>query len=51
MQKLSGDVVFSHNDLYYNNVLITQGGVQFIDYEYSFYNYLGYDIANYFSES
>lgn len=46
-------LVFSHNDLLANNVLIKQpsGEYVFIDYEYASYNYAIFDIANYFNES
>ena len=46
-------VVFSHNDLHSQNILVldkTQK-IVLIDYEYSSYNYRGYDIANFFNES
>jgi len=46
-------VVFSHNDLHSANVLslLKDQRLLLIDYEYSDYNYRGYDIANVFSES
>lgn len=46
-------VVFSHNDLLANNVLICEPGneIKFIDFEYSGYNFRTYDIGNYFAES
>jgi len=45
-------LVFSHNDLLANNILIKNSNNKyvFIDYEYSTYNYPIYDIANYFNE-
>ena len=45
-------MVFSHNDLLANNILIKNSNNKyvFIDYEYSTYNYPIYDIANYFNE-
>jgi ethanolamine kinase len=52
--ELGGDIVFSHNDLLCNNILIENGSAEkiwFIDYEYAKYNVRGYDIANYFVES
>jgi len=46
-------VVFSHNDLHAQNVLVLKKNQKLllIDYEYSNYNYRGYDIANFFNES
>jgi choline/ethanolamine kinase len=46
-------LIFSHNDLLANNVLIANdtGKYIFIDYEYSTYNYAIFDIANYFNEN
>ena len=46
-------VVFSHNDLHGANVLLLNktNRLVLIDYEYSAYNYRGYDIANLFNES
>lgn len=45
-------LIFSHNDLLANNILIKNSNNKyiFIDYEYSTYNYAIYDIANYFNE-
>ncbi|CAD8158434.1 unnamed protein product [Paramecium pentaurelia] len=48
------DIVFSHNDLLANNILLIPPNfdkVVFIDFEYSSYNFRGFDIANYFNES
>jgi len=46
-------VVFSHNDLHSQNILLLNktNKLVLIDYEYSAYNYRGYDIANLFNES
>ncbi|KAJ2863076.1 hypothetical protein GGI22_002046 [Coemansia erecta] len=43
-------VVFSHNDLLYDNILQLEGSdeIVLIDYEFSGYNYRGFDIANHF---
>ncbi|KAJ2401144.1 hypothetical protein GGI23_001590 [Coemansia sp. RSA 2559] len=43
-------IVFSHNDLLYNNILRLEGSgeIVLIDYEFSGYNYRGFDIANHF---
>jgi len=53
LPKKEKSVVFSHNDLHSQNILLldkTQKLV-LIDYEYSGYNYRGYDIANFFNEA
>ena len=46
-------VVFSHNDLHAGNVLRVPKTEKFflIDFEYSDYNYRGYDLANLFNET
>ncbi|KAJ1796947.1 hypothetical protein LPJ59_003443 [Coemansia sp. RSA 2399] len=43
-------IVFAHNDLSYSNILRLEGSdeIMLIDYEFSGYNYRGFDIANYF---
>ncbi|KAJ1782600.1 hypothetical protein LPJ59_006770, partial [Coemansia sp. RSA 2399] len=43
-------VVFAHNDLLYNNILQLEssGEIVLVDYEFSGYNYRGFDIANHF---
>jgi len=53
LPKNAESVVFSHNDLHSANVLalIKNQRLLLIDYEYSDYNYRGYDIANVFNES
>ncbi|XP_071501255.1 ethanolamine kinase 1-like [Diadema antillarum] len=50
--KLDSPVVFSHNDLLLGNIIYnkTKASVCFIDYEYSMYNYLAFDIGNHFCE-
>jgi choline/ethanolamine kinase len=52
LRKNKNEVVFSHNDLHLLNILLLDGTqqVKLIDYEYSAYNYRGYDIANFFNE-
>jgi len=51
---LSSPVVFCHNDLHEGNMLYNKNGVDteitLIDFDYSSYNYRGYDIANHFCE-
>jgi len=46
-------VVFSHNDLHALNILVLdkKEQIKLVDYEYSCYNYRGYDIANFLNES
>ncbi|KAJ2868144.1 hypothetical protein GGI22_000895 [Coemansia erecta] len=43
-------IVFAHNDLLYSNFLQLEGSdeIVLIDYEFSGYNYRGFDIANHF---
>jgi len=50
--KKEESVAFSHNDLHSGNVLqlTKDGSFILIDFEYSDYNYRGFDIANYFNE-
>jgi ethanolamine kinase len=43
-------IVFTHNDLLLANIVIDDGKVSFIDYEYGDYNYHECDIANHFDE-
>lgn len=46
--------VLSHNDLHYGNIMINKYdalNIKLIDYEYSCFNYIGFDIANFFLES
>mmetsp|Transcript_49560 Transcript_49560/g.91414 ORF Transcript_49560/g.91414 Transcript_49560/m.91414 type:complete len:375 (-) Transcript_49560:49-1173(-) len=44
------DVVFSHVDGQENNILETQSGLRFIDFEYSGMDYQAFDLASYFVE-
>lgn len=49
------DVVFSHNDLIANNIMIISDSkdcndVQFIDFEYGSMNYRAFDFGNHFAE-
>nr|XP_012788833.1 unnamed protein product [Sorex araneus] len=59
LSKLGSPVVLCHNDLLCKNIIyngkqaslcLVKCDVQFIDYEYSGYNYLAYDIGNHFNE-
>lgn len=44
-------IVFTHGDLSHSNVLITEEQeLRFIDFDYSYYTYRGYDLGRYFSE-
>jgi len=53
LPKGKNSVVFSHNDLHALNILMLEKSEKLIliDYEYSTYNYRGYDIANFFNEA
>lgn len=49
----SSPVVFAHNDLLCGNILVSldeSRTVSFVDFEYSAYNYRGFDVGNYFCE-
>ena len=53
--KLDPPVVFSHNDINTGNILVKEESecsdpVVLIDYEFSSYNYRGFDLANHFNE-
>ena len=47
---LLGNVVFAHNDLLSGNILLKDGKVKLIDFEYASFNIAAYDIANHFCE-
>ncbi|AFZ80815.1 choline/ethanolamine kinase, putative [Theileria equi strain WA] len=49
-QSFSNKVMFCHNDLHIKNIIATYHGLRLIDFEYSGFNYVGYDIANFFAE-
>jgi len=53
LPKKPESVCFSHNDIHSQNILVLDNTNKLlvIDYEYSCYNYRGYDIANLFNES
>ncbi|RXN01712.1 Choline kinase alpha [Acipenser ruthenus] len=57
LESTPSPVVFCHNDCQEGNVLLLQGRenldkqkLMFIDFEYSSYNYRGFDIGNHFCE-
>ncbi|XP_004862227.1 ethanolamine kinase 2 isoform X2 [Heterocephalus glaber] len=52
LSQLNSPVVFCHNDLLCKNIIYdsAKGHVQFIDYEYTGYNYQAFDIGNHFNE-
>lgn len=43
-------ICFCHNDLQSLNIIQHNNDIRFIDFEYSSYNYRGFDIGNYFNE-
>ncbi|BAM40386.1 choline/ethanolamine kinase [Theileria orientalis strain Shintoku] len=48
---VANSVLFCHNDLFYKNILQFQQGTFLIDFDYSGYNYVGWDIANFIYRS
>ncbi|CRG95539.1 choline kinase, putative [Plasmodium gallinaceum] len=48
---IANHIVFCHNDLQENNIINTNKCLRLIDFEYSGYNYLSNDIANFFNET
>ncbi|KAG9287051.1 hypothetical protein G9A89_023015 [Geosiphon pyriformis] len=53
LEKVRSPIVFCHNDLLPLNIIFNKSEekISFIDYEYEYYNYRGYDIATFFSVS
>lgn len=52
--KVPSPVVFCHNDLLCGNILLSLGdgkSVSLVDFEYSSFNYRGFDIGNFFCEA
>ncbi|KAJ2546549.1 hypothetical protein EV175_005555 [Coemansia sp. RSA 1933] len=51
-REVHSPLVFTHNDLQYGNILRLQnmGKIEIVDFEFSGYNYRGFDIANHFCE-
>ena len=48
------DIVFSHNDIQENNIMVWNSDktkFTLIDFEYSALNYRGFDIASYITET
>ncbi|XP_074128055.1 choline/ethanolamine kinase isoform X2 [Sminthopsis crassicaudata] len=53
LDSTSSPVVFCHNDIQEGNILLLsdkEPGLMLIDFEYSSYNYRGFDIGNHFCE-
>ncbi|KAI8072682.1 kinase-like domain-containing protein, partial [Gongronella butleri] len=52
LEKLEPQIVFSHNDLLYGNIIFDdeKEEANFIDYEYGCYAFRGFDIGNHFNE-
>ena len=51
LESVNSPIVFCHNDLQPGNILRLSNGKLFvIDYEYSSYNYRGFDFGNHFCE-
>ena len=52
MKKSSGIILFSHNDLNNTNMLFDEQSSKlfFIDYEYSGFNFRGFEFGNFFNE-
>ena len=50
LSKCCSPIVFTHNDLLLANIVVNDGIVYFIDYEYGDYNYQECDVANHFDE-
>ncbi|KAJ2847233.1 hypothetical protein GGI22_006037 [Coemansia erecta] len=52
VEQAHSPLVFAHNDLLAGNFLRLErtGKIEIVDYEFSGYNYRGYDIANHFCE-
>jgi len=48
--KLGYDIVFCHNDVQENNILMTPYGLRLIDFEYANFNFQSADIGNLFNE-
>ena len=47
---LGWDVVFCHNDVQENNILLTPYGIRLIDFEYANFNFQFADVGNFFNE-
>ncbi|XP_952056.1 choline/ethanolamine kinase, putative [Theileria annulata] len=45
---ITNSILFCHNDLFFTNILDTLHGIYFIDFDYAGFNYVGWDIANFF---
>uniref|UniRef100_A0A3B0MNG8 Choline/ethanolamine kinase, putative n=1 Tax=Theileria annulata TaxID=5874 RepID=A0A3B0MNG8_THEAN len=45
---ITNSILFCHNDLYPSNILHTLHGIYFIDFDFSGFNYVGWEISNLF---
>uniref|UniRef100_A0A3B0N3S7 Choline/ethanolamine kinase, putative n=1 Tax=Theileria annulata TaxID=5874 RepID=A0A3B0N3S7_THEAN len=45
---ITNSILFCHNDLFFTNILDTLHGIYFIDFDFSGFNYVGWEIANFF---
>uniref|UniRef100_A0A3B0N9A4 Choline/ethanolamine kinase, putative n=1 Tax=Theileria annulata TaxID=5874 RepID=A0A3B0N9A4_THEAN len=45
---ITNSILFCHNDLFFLNIVDFNQGVYFIDFDYCGFNYVGWDIANFF---
>ncbi len=48
-------MIFSHNDVNLTNIILTgsadsEPSLELIDYEFGCYNYLGFDLGNFYNE-
>ncbi|UKJ90570.1 choline kinase [Theileria orientalis] len=47
---VANSILFCHNDLFSLNILDIQHGIYLIDFDFSGFNYVGWEIANFFRE-
>ncbi|XP_952059.1 choline/ethanolamine kinase, putative [Theileria annulata] len=45
---ITNSILFCHNDLYPSNILHTNQGIYFIDFDFSGFNYVGWEISHLF---
>lgn len=48
--RLGWNIVFCHNDVQENNILVTPYGIRLIDFEYANFNFQMADVGNFFNE-